>query len=64
MFDVDPLFPIMSYPFQGNKSFIAFSNLGDGDALTKTWKVRLTHLIYLSLVPLPLALPCLPTATN
>ena len=25
---------------QGNKSFIAFSNLGDTDSLTKTWKVR------------------------
>ena len=24
---------------QGNKSFIAFSNLGDTDSLTKTWKV-------------------------
>ncbi|KAH9963547.1 hypothetical protein BC827DRAFT_1266313 [Russula dissimulans] len=29
----------MPHPFQGNKSFIAFSNLGDTDALTKTWKV-------------------------
>ncbi|KAI0245842.1 hypothetical protein BJV78DRAFT_1277357 [Lactifluus subvellereus] len=29
----------MPHPFQGNKSFIAFSNLGDADALTKTWKV-------------------------
>jgi GATA-binding protein len=24
---------------QGNKSFVAFSNLGEADALTKTWKV-------------------------
>ncbi len=24
---------------QGNKSFVAFSNLGDSDSLTKTWKV-------------------------
>ena len=27
---------------QGNKSFIAFSNLGDTDSLTKTWKVCLS----------------------
>lgn len=26
--------------FQGNKSFVAFSNLGETDSLTKTWKVR------------------------
>ena len=25
---------------QGNKSFVAFSNLADTDSLTKTWKVR------------------------
>jgi GATA-binding protein, other eukaryote len=25
---------------QGNKSFVAFSNLGETDSLTKTWKVR------------------------
>lgn len=25
---------------QGNKSFVAFSNLGDTESLTKTWKVR------------------------
>ena len=57
MFDVDSLFPIMSYPFQGNKSFIAFSNLGDGDALTKTWKVRLTHSSHIHLPSSPT--PCL-----
>ncbi|KAH9956082.1 hypothetical protein BC827DRAFT_1347168 [Russula dissimulans] len=39
MFDIDPFLPFMPHPFQGNKSFIAFSNLGDTDALTKTWKV-------------------------
>lgn len=26
-------------PFQGNKSFVAFHNMNDGDSLTKTWKV-------------------------
>ncbi|KAH9034243.1 hypothetical protein EDB85DRAFT_1948456 [Lactarius pseudohatsudake] len=30
---------ILNLKFKGNKSFIAFSNLGDVDALTKTWKV-------------------------
>ena len=25
---------------QGNKSFVAFSNLGDSESLTKTWKAR------------------------
>ena len=25
---------------QGNKSFVPFSNLSDGDSLTMTWKVR------------------------
>jgi hypothetical protein len=40
MLDFDPLLPLMPHPFQGNKSFIAFSNLGDTDSLTKTWKVR------------------------
>ena len=25
--------------FKGNKSFVAFSNLGDTEALAKTWKV-------------------------
>ena len=39
MFDnIESFLPFM-HPFQGNKSFIAFSNLGDADALTKTWKV-------------------------
>lgn len=33
-----PPFPSMF--FQGNKSFVAFSNLGETDSLTKTWKVR------------------------
>ncbi|KAI0321928.1 hypothetical protein OF83DRAFT_1080557 [Amylostereum chailletii] len=32
-------FYLMPSSFQGNKSFIAFSNLGDTDSLTKTWKV-------------------------
>ena len=40
MLRFDPLLPLMPHPFQGNKSFIAFSNLGDTDSLTKTWKVR------------------------
>ncbi|KAF6748268.1 GATA-binding factor 6-B [Ephemerocybe angulata] len=30
---------ILNLKFKGNKSFVAFSNLSDGDALTKTWKV-------------------------
>ncbi|KAI0063008.1 hypothetical protein BV25DRAFT_1803048 [Artomyces pyxidatus] len=30
---------ILNLKFKGNKSFIAFSNLGDTDSLTKTWKV-------------------------
>ncbi|EJD04845.1 uncharacterized protein FOMMEDRAFT_27143 [Fomitiporia mediterranea MF3/22] len=30
---------ILNLKFKGNKSFVAFSNLGDSDALTKTWKV-------------------------
>ena len=54
MLNIDSLFPTMSYPFQGNKSFIAFSNLGDADALTKTWKVRL-----MSHVSPPRPTPCL-----
>ena len=41
MLDIESLLPLIPTPFQGNKSFIAFSNLGDADALTKTWKVRL-----------------------
>ena len=56
MLDIDSLFPIMPHPFQGNKSFIAFSNLGDTDSLTKTWKVRLISY-YLSPLVLPLAFP-------
>lgn len=32
-------FYLMPANEQGNKSFIAFSNLGDTDSLTKTWKV-------------------------
>lgn len=28
---------------QGNKSFVAFSNLNDGESLTQTWKVRFTY---------------------
>ena len=32
-------FYLMPANAQGNKSFIAFSNLGDTDSLTKTWKV-------------------------
>ncbi|KAJ4480817.1 hypothetical protein J3R30DRAFT_2362869 [Lentinula aciculospora] len=31
--------PILNLKFKGNKSFVAFSNLSDVDALTKTWKV-------------------------
>ena len=54
MLNFDPLFPLMPHPFQGNKSFIAFSNLGDTESLTKTWKVRLV-IISLSLsFPIPL----------
>ncbi|KAJ2929496.1 hypothetical protein H1R20_g7595, partial [Candolleomyces eurysporus] len=30
---------ILNLKFKGNKSFVAFSNLSDADALTKTWKV-------------------------
>ncbi|GLB44410.1 putative zinc finger binding to DNA consensus sequence [AT]GATA[AG] [Lyophyllum shimeji] len=30
---------ILNLKFKGNKSFVAFSNLNDADALTKTWKV-------------------------
>ncbi|KAL5498385.1 hypothetical protein ACEPAH_2527 [Sanghuangporus vaninii] len=30
---------ILNLKFKGNKSFVAFSNLSDSDALTKTWKV-------------------------
>ncbi|KAF5366853.1 hypothetical protein D9758_006439 [Tetrapyrgos nigripes] len=30
---------ILNLKFKGNKSFVAFSNLGDAEALTKTWKV-------------------------
>jgi hypothetical protein len=41
MLDIESLLPLMPHPFQGNKSFIAFSNLADADSLTKTWKVRL-----------------------
>lgn len=29
---------------KGNKSFVAFSNLGDSESLTKTWKVRSERL--------------------
>ncbi|KAH9962509.1 hypothetical protein BGW80DRAFT_1355671 [Lactifluus volemus] len=36
--DVHSLLPLIPHPFQGNKSFIAFSNLGDADTLTKTWE--------------------------
>ncbi|KAI0297069.1 hypothetical protein B0F90DRAFT_1669623 [Multifurca ochricompacta] len=39
MLDLQSFLPLIPHTFQGNKSFIAFSNLGDGDALTKTWKV-------------------------
>jgi hypothetical protein len=39
MLDLQSFLSLMSHPYQGNKSFIAFSNLGDADALTKTWKV-------------------------
>ncbi|KZT36132.1 hypothetical protein SISSUDRAFT_1063924 [Sistotremastrum suecicum HHB10207 ss-3] len=31
--------PGLVLKFKGNKSFVAFSNLGDADSLTKTWKV-------------------------
>ena len=44
MHDIEPFLPMIPHPFQGNKSFIAFSNLGDADALTKTWKVSRCHL--------------------
>ncbi|THU78016.1 hypothetical protein K435DRAFT_973704 [Dendrothele bispora CBS 962.96] len=30
---------ILNLKFKGNKSFVAFSNLGDAEHLTKTWKV-------------------------
>ncbi|KAG0697485.1 hypothetical protein DFH29DRAFT_984242 [Suillus ampliporus] len=30
---------IVNLKFKGNKSFVAFSNLGDTESLTKTWKV-------------------------
>ncbi|KAF8637749.1 hypothetical protein AX17_002607 [Amanita inopinata Kibby_2008] len=30
---------ILNLKFKGNKSFVAFSNLNDSEALTKTWKV-------------------------
>ncbi|EKM52431.1 uncharacterized protein PHACADRAFT_260812 [Phanerochaete carnosa HHB-10118-sp] len=30
---------ILNLKFKGNKSFVPFSNLGDTDSLTKTWKV-------------------------
>ncbi|CAL1698472.1 unnamed protein product [Somion occarium] len=30
---------ILNLKFKGNKSFVPFSNLGDADSLTKTWKV-------------------------
>lgn len=30
---------IINLKFKGNKSFVAFSNLGDAESLTKTWKV-------------------------
>ncbi|THH12446.1 hypothetical protein EW146_g7691 [Bondarzewia mesenterica] len=39
MIDLQTFFHLMPQSFQGNKSFIAFSNLGDTDSLTKTWKV-------------------------
>ena len=52
MLDIESFLPLMPHPFQGNKSFIAFSNLGDADALTKTWKVRLLTYHY----PTPLSL--------
>lgn len=39
--------PFLTHPIgfrahhsQGNKSFVAFSNLADTDSLTSTWKVR------------------------
>ena len=41
MLDIESFLSVMPHSFQGNKSFIAFSNLGDADALTKTWKVCL-----------------------
>ncbi|KAK2462482.1 hypothetical protein APHAL10511_005452 [Amanita phalloides] len=31
--------PNLNLKFKGNKSFVAFSNIGDSDALTMTWKV-------------------------
>jgi hypothetical protein len=51
--DVHSLFPLMPHPFQGNKSFIAFSNLGDADTLTKTWKVRIDDPLSLPLINSP-----------
>ena len=50
MLDLQSFLSLMSHPYQGNKSFIAFSNLGDADALTKTWKVSLI-ISFLSLRP-------------
>ncbi|KAG6827220.1 hypothetical protein H0H92_012741 [Tricholoma furcatifolium] len=32
---------ILNLKFKGNKSFVAFSNLGDAESLTKTWKACL-----------------------
>lgn len=34
-----PMPNIINLKFKGNKSFVAFSNLNDSEALTKTWKV-------------------------
>ena len=33
------LYAVISPHYQGNKSFVPFSNLSDVDSLTKTWKV-------------------------
>jgi hypothetical protein len=58
MLDIQFLF-LMPQSFQGNKSFITFSNFGDADALTKTWKVRLLAICLLSLCLVLTSLPFL-----
>jgi GATA-binding protein len=46
-----PLSPSPPHFSQGNKSFVAFSNLNDAESLTQTWKVRIP--IHLSLASNP-----------
>ena len=35
---------------QGNKSFVAFSNLTDSESLTKTWKVSLAFFQFVNVL--------------